>query len=168
MFGKFGPVRRAAFAAVLAVAGLASATTVQARDRYRDGGSDDAVIAIGAGIVGLAIGAALADRDDRYYNDRGWHSNRRYVRVSGYDDYYYYYPNSPRRYYRDRHFNRHYRNWYGRNGYDRWDRRRDRWDRRRDRYDHGYHRRGWDNGNRHDRGYRYHGDRDYDGYRGGY
>jgi hypothetical protein len=128
-------------AAVLAVAGFAAAGTAQARERYRDG-DDDAVIAIGAGIVGLAIGAALADRDDRNYYDRGWHSNRRYVRVRGYDDYYYYYPNNPRRYYRDRYYDRHYRNWQGRYGYDRWDRRRDRYDRWERRDDRRNYRRG--------------------------
>lgn len=157
--GKWN-LRRAAMAAALAVAGLASATTAQARDRYRDGG-DDAAIAIGAGIVGLAIGAMIADRDDRYYGDRRWHRDRRYVRVSGYDDYYYYYPNNPRRYYRDRYYNRDYRSWYGRRGHDRWERRRDRWERRQERYDRGYYGRGY----RQD-GYRYRDD-DY-GYRGGY
>lgn len=115
-------LRRAVLATALAAFGLASATTAQARDRYRDGG-DDAVIAIGAGLVGLAIGAALADRDDRRYHDRGWYPQRRYVRVSGYDDYYYYYPNNPRRYYRDRYYHRDYRNWHGNRRYDRWERR---------------------------------------------
>ena len=109
---------------------FAGATTAQARDRHR-GGDDDAVIAIGAGLVGLAIGAALADRDDDYYGDRRWHSNRRYVRVSGYPDYYYYYPNNPRRYYRDRYYSRDYGRWYGSRGYslnDRLDRRHGRYD----------------------------------------
>lgn len=147
-------IRRAVLATALAAFGLASATTAQARDRYRDGG-DDAVIAIGAGLVGLAIGAALADRDDRRYYDRGWYPQRRYVRVSGYDDYYYYYPNNPRRYYRDRYYDRHYRNWHGNRGYDRWERR----NRYRDRD--GYYGRGY----RGD-GYGYRGS-DY-GYRRGY
>ncbi len=147
--------RRAALAAALAMFGLAGATTAQARDRYRDGG-DDAVIAIGAGLVGLAIGAALADRDDDYYNDRRWQSDRRYVRVSGYDDYYYYYPNNPRRYYRDRHYDRDYGNWYGQRGYYRNDRRE-----RRQRYRDGYSGRGYQRD-----GYRYRGG-DY-GYRRGY
>jgi hypothetical protein len=148
--------RRAVLAAALGAVGLAGATTAQARDRYRDGG-DDAVIAIGAGLVGLAIGAALADRDDRRYYDRGWYPQRRYVRVSGYDDYYYYYPNNPRRYYRDRHYNRDYRNWYGNRGYDR----RERGNRYRYRDRDSYYSRGY----RGD-GYRYRGS-DY-GYRRGY
>ncbi len=142
-------LRRAALAAALAVLGLAAATTAQARDRYRGGdGDDDAVIAIGAGLVGLAIGAALADRDDDYYGDRRWRSNRRYVQVNGYDDYYYYYPNNPNRYYRDRYYGRDYGNWYGRGG----NYRHDRWERQH-RYRDGYGDRNW----------RYRGDR----YRGG-
>jgi hypothetical protein len=157
MIGKIGNIRRAALAAALAVVGLASATTVQARDRNR-GGDDDAVIAIGAGIVGLAIGAALADRDDRHYRDSNWYQNRRYVRMDGYDDYYYYYPNNPRRYYRDRYYDRQARNWYGSRGYDRGGRRSDRWERRHDRHQDRY---GWRDANR------YRGDRYY-GYRGGY
>ena len=116
MFAGTLNLRRTAISAVMAMLCFAGATSVQARDRYR-GGDDDAVIAIGAGIVGLAIGAALADRDDDYYDDRRWHSNRRYVRVSGYPDYYYYYPSNPRRYYRDRYYRDYgpppgyYRNW---------------------------------------------------------
>lgn len=152
--GKWN-LRRAALAVALATAGLASATTAQARDRYRDGG-DDAAIAIGAGLVGLAIGAMLADRDDRYYRDSRYYRDRRYVRVHGYDDYYYYYPNNPRRYYRDRYYDRDYRRWYGNRGYDRYDRRY----RNRDRY---YNDRRWRDGYR-NRGYR---NRDY-GNRWGY
>ncbi len=145
-------LRKAALAAALAVFGLTAATSVQARDRYR-GGDDDAVIAIGAGIVGLAIGAALADRDDDRYYDRGWYPNRRYVRVSGYDDYYYYYPNNPRRYYRDRYYGRDYRRWNGSRGYYRGDR----WERRH-RYRDGYRYRDY----RYRDGYRYrHGDYGY-------
>jgi hypothetical protein len=152
-------LRRATLAAALAVFGFAGATTAQARDRYRDGG-DDAAIAIGAGIVGLAIGALIADRDDDYYGDRRWHSNRRYVRVNGYDDYYYYYPSNPRRYYRDRYYDRDYGRWYGRGSYyrgDRWERRHRRHWREANRYRDGY---------RYRNGYRYRGD-DY-GYRWGY
>ena len=157
MFESGWNFRRTALLAALAVLGMAGATSAEARDRYR-GGDDDAVIAIGAGLVGLAIGAALADRDDDRYYDRGWHSNRRYVRVGGYDDYYYYYPNNPRRYYRDRYYDRDYRSWYGNRGYDRWERRRDRWERghrHRDRY---YGRGQWRDGYRNggdDYGYRW-------------
>lgn len=158
MIGGMGTIGRSALVVALAVAGLASATTAQAHERHR--GGDDAVIAIGAGLVGLAIGAALADRDDRYYHDRGWYSQRRYVRVSGYPDYYYYYPGNPRLYYRDRYYHRNYRNWYdGRNP--------NRWERGQRRFDAYYGQRNWRDGYRSERGYRYRGD-GYDGYRRGY
>jgi hypothetical protein len=144
MIAKGNMFRRAVLAAALAVTGFAGATAAEARDRHR-GGGDDAAIAIGAGLVGLAIGAALADRDDDYYGDRRWHSSRRYVRVDGYPDYYYYYPNNPRRYYRDRYYSRDYRRGYGSRSYYRGDR----WERR-----HRYSDRHDDRGYRRD-GYRY-------------
>ncbi|MCK9542413.1 MAG: hypothetical protein M0R03_10350 [Novosphingobium sp.] len=75
--------RKAALASVLAATALASATPAMARDhwgpRHRGGGGNDAAIAIGAGVVGLAIGALIAsasndkkrDRyDDRQYDGR--------------------------------------------------------------------------------------------------
>lgn len=69
-------VKKAAFGAVLAATVLAASSPAQARDRwYR--GDDRAAVAVGAGVLGLALGAAIAsDRRDRYY----------------YDDYYYYRP----------------------------------------------------------------------------
>jgi hypothetical protein len=63
------------FAAAALIPALALiAAPAQARDGYYrgHGGGDDAAIAIGAGIVGLALGAALASgsRDrDYYYED---------------------------------------------------------------------------------------------------
>lgn len=72
-------LKSAAWAVVPALA-FAAAVPAEARDGYyrhdRRGG-DDAAIAIGAGVVGLALGAAIAssDRDRDYYYD---------------DDYYYY------------------------------------------------------------------------------
>lgn len=131
----------------LGVAAALVATTIgfgqaaQAQDGWDRGGGDDAAIAIGAGILGLAVGAAIADRgDDRYY-DRRYYNNRRYVTVRGRPDYYYYYDNAPRRYYRDRYYGRPIV--YG----SRWDRGRygNRWDR-------GYDRGRWDRGGY--RGYR--------------
>jgi hypothetical protein len=133
-------------AATLAATCLGYTQAAQARDRWdRRGGGDDAAIAIGAGILGLAVGAAIADRgDDRYY-DRGYYGDRRYVTVRGRPGYYYYYQGAPRRYYQDR--------YYGRPNY----------------YGGAYYGNGWNrgyNGNRWDRGY----NRGYDnrGPRGGY
>lgn len=74
--------------AALGACALMVSAPAMARDHYRDRGGD-AALAIGAGIVGLAIGAALADRDDRYYYDRGYYPSRRYVQVRGYPGYYY-------------------------------------------------------------------------------
>lgn len=118
-------------AAALAASALGLTQTAQAQGRW-DRGGDDAAIAIGAGILGLAVGAALADRDDGRYYDRRFYNNRRYVTVRGRPDYYYYYDNAPRRYYRDRYYapRGYYRNDRGWGRYDRWDRRADRWDRR--------------------------------------
>ena len=109
--------------AALIASTFAAVSPAEARDRYyRRGGGDDAAIAIGAGVIGLAIGAAIADRgDDRYY-DRGYYDRRRYVTVRGRPDYYYYYEGSPNRYYRDRYYSRYYQpyyreRWSGRDGY---------------------------------------------------
>lgn len=64
------------------VAAMAS-VPAEARDRWHDRrGGDDAAVAIGAGIVGLALGAAIAssgrDRDDYYYYDEGHYYPRAY------------------------------------------------------------------------------------------
>lgn len=126
--------------AALSACALMVSAPAMAHDRHRDRG-DDVALAIGAGVVGLAIGAAIADRDDRYYFDRGFYPARRYVTVRGYPGYYYYYDGFPNRYFRDRYFDRYYAPYYR----SRWDRGWDRgWDRR------------WDRG----RNYRY-GDRDF-------
>ena len=113
-------IRHAALAAILAVGAMGASATAEARDRYRDRG-DDAALAIGAGIVGLALGAAIASdrRDDYYYRDRYY-----YPRGGYYQSYprYYNYDRYPRRYYRNE--------WRGRD----WNRGRDRgWDRGRSR-----------------------------------
>lgn len=91
----------------LCSATLVAASPAMARDRYHDGGND-AAIAIGAGVLGLALGAALADRDDRYYYDERRYRARRYVTVRGRPGYYYYYEGAPRHYYRDRYYTRYY------------------------------------------------------------
>lgn len=67
---------------LLPVAVVAAAVPAQARDRYHDRGGDDAAIAIGAGVVGLALGAAIAssDRDRDYYYDDGYYDRGHYPR----------------------------------------------------------------------------------------
>ena len=119
----FNNLKRAGLVAALAVGAVTIGTTADARERYR-GHGDDAALAIGAGIIGLAVGAAIASSNDRGYRRGGYYygAQPRYYR--GY----------PRGYYYDRYPRRDYRFYRGHDGG--WDRGRDYgWDRR------GY--RGW-------------------------
>jgi hypothetical protein len=81
------------------IAGLAIASTVALTaapadaQRYRRHHDDDAAWAIGAGILGLGIGAAIAssNRRDRYYDDyygRGYYDRGYYGRGYYADPYY--------------------------------------------------------------------------------
>lgn len=91
---------------------VSTATPALARDYYRDGDRDNtAAVAIGAGILGLAVGAIAAsdngdrryrDRDRRYY-DRRYRNDGRYYRTNRY------YEQRSRRYDSNRYDNR--RNW---------------------------------------------------------
>lgn len=129
-------LKRAGLATALAASAFSIAGTAEARDRYRDhDNGDDVAIAVGAGLVGLAIGAALADRHDRYYYDRDYYRHRRYVRVHDHPGYYYYYDGYPNRYYRDRYYDRYYGRYY-RSKY------------RRDRWHDGYYHNRWNDGYR--------------------
>ena len=125
-------LKKSVLATTLAATALVTTTPAMAREYHR-GNGDDAAIAIGAGIVGLAIGAIVAsssrhDRyDDRYYVLDGW-----------YYDQGYYYNRQGNRYDRD--------NWQRRYG-DRYDRRYRNQDRE---Y---YNRRGYNDG--YDRRYGY-------------
>lgn len=112
--------------AVTAVAGLSAPAMAQERYRDRD---DTAGIAIGAGVLGLAIGAIAASDNDR--RDRRYYDDRRYYNDRYYRDGYYY----------DRGDRRAVRNngWDRRRGNERWDRR----DRGRAGYDRYYSRRGF-------------------------
>lgn len=109
--------KRLSLAVALAASTFTAATVAEART-YRDR-NDDAAIAIGAGIIGLAVGAAIAsDNDDRYY-----YRDRRYYR-SYPDRYHYrdrrYYRTYPDRYYYNRHHYRDYREYrHDRRHYDR-------------------------------------------------
>ncbi len=78
----------------------------------RHGGGDNAAIAIGAGVVGLALGAAIAsNRDDGSYDGDDYYYDGGYPEYREYREYYYYRdgPRYPDRYYRP----------YYRGGYDR-------------------------------------------------
>ncbi len=90
-------LKKGILAATLAASAFVSAAPAQARDHYRRGGNDDAAIAIGAGVVGLALGAAIAsDRNDRYYDD-GYYRPR--YRTQHYYNNYPAYPVYRRNYY---------------------------------------------------------------------
>jgi hypothetical protein len=111
-------IRHAGIACAVAAGAMTlGTTTAEARDRYyRDRGDNDAAIAIGAGILGLAVGAAVAsDRRGRYYDDRYYYGRPRgYYRT--YPRNYYYRPYPRQRFYGQR-----FDGWGGayRGGYDR-------------------------------------------------
>jgi hypothetical protein len=115
-------------AVALAASAFTAAAPAVAHDRR---GGDDAAIAIGAGVLGLAIGAAIAsDRNDRIYYDNRYYDGA-YSRGGYYRPYPVYrrgyaYPAYPayraypawrgydRRFDRDRRWHRHDRRDYGR------------------------------------------------------
>lgn len=111
MFMKF---RQAGLVAALAVGAMTlGAASAEARDGYYRGrGNNDAAIAIGAGVVGLALGAAIASSNrDRYYYDDYYRAPPRFYRGHPRG---YYYDRQPRRYYNhryDRYDRRWNRNW---------------------------------------------------------
>lgn len=132
---------KATLATALAASALAGSSPAMARGYYggwghRHHGGDDAAIAVGAGIVGLALGAIIASSndnhrrvrdggyyDDRYYNDTyrrdGWRyrdgyyydrDGRRYDRDDWRRDY-------GDRYYRSDRYGNDYNDYYSRRGY---------------------------------------------------
>ena len=103
----FGFVKKAALGAALAATAVAASSPAQARDRWHRG-DDRAAVAVGAGVLGLALGAAIAsDRRGRYYDDGYYY--RSYPR---YRPYGYYYAPPPPRYYRYYRYDRPYRGDY--------------------------------------------------------
>lgn len=90
--------KKGVLAATLAASAFATTTPAMAQD-YRDRGDNTAAVAIGAGILGLAVGAiAASDSDDRY-RDRRYYDRRYYDRRAYVNDGRYYRDN--RRYYRN-------------------------------------------------------------------
>lgn len=124
-------ITKAILAGALGAATLAAASPAMADDRrwhrHRDGG-DTAGAAVAGGIIGLALGAAIASngRDRDYYDDRYYYHRRPHARVYVYHEYPRYHRGWGRpayRYYHPR--ERYYRGYNGYGGYD------------------GYYRRGW-------------------------
>ena len=121
-----------------AIGAMALATTpADARGYYRHHHDNDAAVAIGAGILGLAVGAAIASDNrggyyDGYYNDPYYNGYGYYT--PGYTTYYYpyTYPYNNGYWYNGYQYNNGW--FYDRRGYRSYDR--DRWNRhygRRDR-----------------------------------
>lgn len=131
----FKTLQKAVVAVAMAASALTVSTAAEARDGYyrHRGGGDDAAIAIGAGLVGLAIGAAVASDGNRHHR-RYYDSDYYYYDARPRYRSYYYYDSYPR-YYR---YNRPYRNHYYRHDR-RW--RGDGWGYRRNSYR--YYGRGW-------------------------
>lgn len=80
-------IKKGVIATTLAATALVSTTPAMARDYHRDN-DNTAAVAIGAGIIGVALGAIIAssgnhndryDRyDSRYYQRDGWYYNDGY------------------------------------------------------------------------------------------
>lgn len=114
----FKNLKRAGIVAALAVGSMAFTTTsAEAREHWRGRGDDTAAIAVGAGIIGLAVGAAIASNNDRgHYYGGGYYGRPRYYYRAYPRGYYYDRPYPRRYYYRD------YRGW-DRGHHRGWDRR---------------------------------------------
>ena len=73
--------RKSILGLVLGASALTTASPAMAdgwRGRHHRGGGNDAAIAIGAGVVGLALGAAIASRGhDRDFDDNYYYYDRR-------------------------------------------------------------------------------------------
>jgi len=103
-------IKKAVLAGALGASALTVASPAMADDwRYRrHGGGDEAGAAVAGGIIGLALGAAIASGSrDRYYDDGYYYRHRPRTRVYVYESYPRYYGGYDRPYYR------HYPRYYG-------------------------------------------------------
>lgn len=80
-------IRKLVLGTALAASAVTAAAPASARDYYGHRSGDGAAVAVGAGIIGLALGAAIAssnhhrDYDDyRYRRNRHHHDRRDYER----------------------------------------------------------------------------------------
>ena len=109
----------------LGATALTIAAPAQAHERWSRGGGDDAVVAVGAGLLGLAVGAAIASGNNGggYYDRDYYYGGYPQYYGGGYGyysapsyGYYYNYPTYRQQYYyANRGYgNRGYRGGYGR------------------------------------------------------
>ncbi|QDK31539.1 hypothetical protein [Sphingomonas sp. IC081] len=79
-------MRKIGLSGALAATALAAATPAMAQD-YRRGGDNTAAVAIGAGVVGLALGAILASSNDHHrdYADYGYDTGYGRAWTSGWE-----------------------------------------------------------------------------------
>lgn len=104
-------LKKATLATALVASTMASVTPAMARDHYRNRGNDTAAVAIGVGILGLAIGAIAASSSNNNRRDYDYRRNGYEYRDG------YYWDRDGRRYDRD---GRRYDDspYYARRGYD--------------------------------------------------
>lgn len=112
-------IKKTILGTALAASALAATTPAMARDYYR-GHDNTAAVAIGAGVVGLALGAIIASSNDHdRYRDRYYDSGYAYGPAYNSGWYYrdgYYWDRDGRRYDRDDYY-RHHRDDDRRRGY---------------------------------------------------
>ena len=111
---------KTAIAGLIGALALTAAVPAEARGWHR-GGGDDAAVAVGAGILGLAVGAAIASDRPRYYYDDEYYAGPAYYPAYPAYGYYNNYPvyHGPRYYYNGYNGYRGYRGYNGYRGYDR-------------------------------------------------
>lgn len=103
---------KATVAGLAGAVALSAAAPAEAHGWHR--GGDGAAVAVGAGILGLAVGAAIASDHPRYYYDDYYYGPAYYPAYPAYTSYYYSYP---RPYYRGYRYYAPYRGYRGYNGY---------------------------------------------------
>ena len=78
-------IKKGIIATTLAASALTATAPAMARDYYRHH-DNTAAVAVGVGILGLAIGAiAASDHNDRYYRDDRYRNDGYYYRNDGYN-----------------------------------------------------------------------------------
>jgi hypothetical protein len=113
-------IKKATLAAAVAASALVSITPAMAHP-YDHHNGDAAALAIGAGILGLAVGAAVASSNHHHDYDHGYYDSGYYANGWQYRDGYYYGPDGQRydrnAYYQSQHNREDWRRGYDQNAY---------------------------------------------------